>query len=212
MSDLHDTQTSYDQLAEEYANHIYNELKDKPLDRELLEQFATRVRGRGLVCDLGCGPGHVARYLAEQGVEACGLDLSAGMVAQARQLNPGIEFHQGSMLALDFPAATWIGATAFYSLIHFTPEQLPVALAEVYRVLRPNGLFLTAFHMGEEVRHVEELWGQPINLDFLFFRPQVMQAALETAGFEVESITERAPYENVEVATQRAYIFARKPG
>jgi hypothetical protein len=60
---LADVQHSYDRVAEEYVQRIFDELQHKPLDRQLLEQFAARVHGLGPVCDLGCGPGHVARYL-----------------------------------------------------------------------------------------------------------------------------------------------------
>lgn len=205
------TQTSYDQVAAEYVRHIYDELKDKPLDRILLDRFADQVRGKGLVCDLGCGPGQVARYLAEGGLDVCGLDLSPAMVAQAAQLNPGLSFQQGDMLALAAPDAAYAGLTAFYSLIHFTPAQLSVALAQLYRVLQPGGLLLTSFHVGDEVRHFDQLWDQPVNLDFHFFQPAQMQTALETAGFQVLEVIERPPYEDVEVQTQRAYIFASKP-
>src|SRR6267142_5110754 len=92
-----DIQRSYDSVAQEYADEIYAELADKPFDRGLLDRFAKRV-GRGRVCDLGCGPGQSARYLRDRGVDVFGLDLSAGMLAQARRLNPEIEFVQGSML------------------------------------------------------------------------------------------------------------------
>jgi SAM-dependent methyltransferase len=205
-----DTQTSYDQVASEYVRHVYDELKDKPLDRVLLDRFADSVGSKGLVCDMGCGPGQVARYLSDRGLQVCGLDLAPNMVAQATQLNPGLSFQQGTMLALQAPAATYAGLTAFYSLIHFTPAQLPVALSELFRVLQPGGFFLLSFHVGNEVRHFDQLWEQPVNLDFFFFQPAHMQAALETAGFKVIEIIERPPYENVEVQTQRAYIFARK--
>lgn len=53
-------QATYDSLAEEYARHIYDELSHKPLDRELLDRFAAHTKKSGTVCDLGCGPGHVA--------------------------------------------------------------------------------------------------------------------------------------------------------
>ncbi|MGB8509451.1 MAG: HAD family hydrolase, partial [Pyrinomonadaceae bacterium] len=42
---------SYDRVAADYAAEIYDELKDKPLDRELLDRFAVRVRDRGTACD-----------------------------------------------------------------------------------------------------------------------------------------------------------------
>jgi hypothetical protein len=54
---------SYDQLSDEYARRLFNELQNKPLDRQLLGRFAVETAGRGKVCDLGCGPGQVARYL-----------------------------------------------------------------------------------------------------------------------------------------------------
>ena len=49
-----------------------------PFDRRMLDQLAAAVRGRGQVCDLGCGPGHIARYLCAQGAGALGVDLSPG--------------------------------------------------------------------------------------------------------------------------------------
>ena len=57
---------SYDALAATYTERIFGELAGKPLDRHLLNRFAEDVRDRGLVADVGCGPGHVARYLHEQ--------------------------------------------------------------------------------------------------------------------------------------------------
>lgn len=69
---------SYDSAAEAYAQHLASELDRKPLDRHLLNRFAEEVRGRGLVADIGCGPGHVARYLHDRGVSIVGIDLSPG--------------------------------------------------------------------------------------------------------------------------------------
>src|SRR5690242_6976849 len=96
-----DLQASYDAVAEEYARRIFDELQHKPLDRQLLDRFADEVQATTPVGDLGCGPGHVARYLHERGVRVIGIDLSPGMIEQARRLNPGMIFQQGNMLALD---------------------------------------------------------------------------------------------------------------
>jgi SAM-dependent methyltransferase len=201
---------SYDRVAAEYAHRIFGELEHKPLDRQLLDRFAGRVQGLGPVCDLGCGPGHVARYLHERGVQVTGLDLSAEMVEQAR-LNPGIEFRRGNMLSLDIEDGAWGGIAAFYSIIHVPRTEITVALAEMNRVLRPGGLLLLAFHVGDETMHLDEWWGQPVSLDFRFFRPEEMADSLRRAGFEVEEIVEREPYPDVEHPSRRAYIFARRP-
>jgi SAM-dependent methyltransferase len=209
---LNDVGDSYDRVAAEYARRIFGELGHKPLDRQLLDRFAERVQGLGPVCDLGCGPGHVARYLHERGVRVTGLDLSAEMVEQARRLNPGIEFRRGNMLSLDLEDGAWGGIAAFYSIIHVPRTEIAVALAEIKRVLRPGGVLLLASHVGDETVHLDEWWGQPVSLDFRFFRPEDLAEFLRRAGFEVEEIVEREPYPDVEHPSRRAYIFARKPG
>jgi 2-polyprenyl-3-methyl-5-hydroxy-6-metoxy-1,4-benzoquinol methylase len=67
-NDTESVRASYDRIAAAYAEHYATELAHKPFDRELLNRFATEVKGRGDVCDMGCGPGHVARYLRDAGV------------------------------------------------------------------------------------------------------------------------------------------------
>jgi SAM-dependent methyltransferase len=203
------TQTSYDRLADEYVRRIYSELQHKPIDCQLLDDFAARVRGP--VCDLGCGPGHVARYLWEHGVsEICGIDLSPELVERARRLNPGIEFQVGNMLALDAANSTWAGIVAFYSIIHIPRTEHAAVFSEMERVLRPGGLLLLAFHAGDEIIHFDELWGQTVSLDFHFFRSSEVAESLRPAGFAVEKFVERDPYPTVEAATRRGYILAVK--
>ena len=204
-------QDSYDRVAEEYVRRIYDELQHKPLDRQLLDRLAVNVQGLGPICDLGCGPGHVARYLHERGASVCGVDVSPGMVEQARRLNPDIEFNQGNMLALDVTDEAWGGIAAFYSIIHIPRDEVVPALRELKRVLRPGGRLLLAFHIGAEVVHLDEWWGQRVAPDFVFLTPQEIEGGLRSAGFAIEEVIEREPYPDVEHPSQRAYIFARKP-
>jgi SAM-dependent methyltransferase len=201
---------SYDRLAEEYTRRIADELQHKPLDRELLDRFAKQTKGRGDVCDMGCGPGHVARYLRDAGASVFGLDLSPGMLEQARKLNPDIPFREGNLLALDIPDGALAGITAFYAIVNIPKQSLPVVFRQMHRVLRPGGLLLLAFHIGNEVLHEDELWGQKISMDFLLFQPSEIGLDLEEAGFNIEEIVEREPYPDVEYRSRRAYIFARK--
>lgn len=203
---------SYDRLAEEYARRIFNELQHKPLDRELLDRFAAAVAGRGDICDMGCGPGHVARYLRHAGATVFGLDLSPQMLEQARKLNPDISFREGNMLALDLPDASLAGIAAFYAIVNIPHEALPIVFREMARVLQPDGLLLLAFHVGDQTIHENELWGQPIAMDFFFFQTSAMHLELEKAGLAIEEIIEREPYApEVEHQSRRAYIFARRP-
>jgi ubiquinone/menaquinone biosynthesis C-methylase UbiE len=209
-------QQDYDRVADDYARHIYAELDNKPLDRELLTRFASAVKGNGQVCDLGCGPGHIARFLHNAGPDAnldvFGLDLSPRMIEEARRLNPQITFRQGDMLALDLPDNSLAGIIAFYAIVNIPRTAVPTAFREMARALKSGGLLLLSHHIGEDTLHRDVWWDRPVNLDFHFFQPQSIQRDLEAAGLAVEEVIERAPYApEVEHQSRRAYIFARKP-
>jgi SAM-dependent methyltransferase len=208
-----DLQGSYDRVAEDYARQFCDEMDKKPFDRAMLDWLAQRVGGSGVICDLGCGPGQIARYLHSRRVKACGIDLSPEMVKQAQRLNPDIPFQQGNMLALTEVADNaYGGIAAFYSIIHIPHSSVVAALRELKRVLRPRGLLLLTFHIGRQIKHLDEWWGKEVSLDFIFFESEEMKGYLRAAGFELEEVIEREPYPaEVEVQTRRAYIFARKP-
>jgi SAM-dependent methyltransferase len=202
----------YDRIAEEYARHIYHELERKPLDRELLQRFAAATHGHGEICDVGCGPGHVARFLREAGADVFGLDLSPQMIEQARRLSPEISFRQGNLLALALADGSLAGIAAFYAIVNIQVGSLPIVFREMARVLAPGGLLLLAFHIGGEIIHPGELWGHAISMEFFLFEPHEIQQLLTAAGFAIEEAIEREPYApEVEYQSRRAYIFARKP-
>ena len=205
------TRESYDELAATYTERLFTELAGKPLDRHLLNRLAEDVREHGLVADLGCGPGHVARYLHDLGVRMLGIDLSPRMIDSARQRSPDIEFRVGDMRALDLPDGARAGIVAFYSLIHIGEPEMGATLRELRRVLAPGGLLLVAFHIGEETVHRDELWGHPVSLDFRFLMPSPMVARLIEAGFVVLERVEREPYPEVEHPSRRCYLLARSP-
>ena len=208
---IRNTQESYDQVAGEYAEKFKNEMDDKPFDRDCLDRLAGEVGNLGPICDMGCGPGQIARYLHRKGINTLGVDLSPRMVEEAARLNPEIHFHQGDMLSLPDADNSWGGIAAFYCIIHIPREQIVPALAEMKRVLRPGGVLLITFHIGDEIKHFDEWWEKAVNLDFAFYFPEEMEAWLKDAGYELEETLVREPNPEVEVATRRAYLFARKP-
>ena len=206
-------QTSYDRVAADYAEQFRDELSRKPFDRKMLDWLAEKVRGRGSICDMGCGPGQIARYLHDQGVLACGIDLSPAMIERAQSLHSDIPFQQGDMLALvNVADNSFAGVAAFYSIIHIPRPDVVKALQELKRVLVPGGILLLTFHIGQEVFHRDEWWGKEVSLDFMFFETEEMKNYLRVAGFELQETIERDPYPEVEYQSRRAYIFAQKPG
>ena len=203
---------SYDRVAEEYARRISSELARKPFDRDLLKRFLAEVGDSGEICDVGCGPGHVSRYLRDLGANVFGLDISPRMIEEARQLNPDIRFQEGNMMSLDLPDAELVGIVSFYSICNLPEESLSTVFREMWRVLKGGGIVLLGFHTGDETLHRDELWGKAISMDFFLYDPQLIKQYLKDAGFIIENVFEREPYEpEVEYQSRRAYIFARKP-
>ena len=145
-----------------------------------------------------------------QGAAAVGIDLSPGMIEVARREQPGAEFRVGDLLGLPAADAEFGAVIAFYSVIHLDPGELPAALAEMYRVLRPGGLILLTFHVGTEVRHFDAWLGHDVDVDFRFHQPRDVSAALTSAGFTLQAQLERRAYP-AEVDTRRAYLLAARP-
>jgi ubiquinone/menaquinone biosynthesis C-methylase UbiE len=209
LSQRHCVRQGYDAVAEQYAIGFRDELISKPLDRALLACLAEQADDGVPIADLGCGPGHVAAWLADRGVATVGIDLSPGMIAIGRREYPQVEFRQGDFLELPAADGEFAAVVAFYSIIHLDPSELSRAFDEIHRVLRPRALSLVAFHAGSEVRHLNEWWGQAVDIDFRFFELPTIAEAMEGAGFRIEMRMERLSYAG-EVDTRRGYLLARR--
>jgi SAM-dependent methyltransferase len=202
---------SYDAVAEDYAASFADELTHKPLDRALLACLIEQAEPGAPIADAGCGPGHVAAWLARRGVAAVGIDLSAGMVAAGRRAYPGVEFREGDLLDLPAADGEFGAVVTLYSIIHLEPGELDRAFHEIHRVLRPSGRLLAAFHIGSDVVHRAEWWGHEVDVDFRFLEVPDVVAAAQRAGFLLEARLERTSYPG-EVETRRAYLLARRSG
>jgi SAM-dependent methyltransferase len=209
-----DPAPTYDRVAAAYAGAFLHELDHKPFDREMLDRFAVVVRSPssrpGPVCDLGCGPGQVGAFLAARDVPTVGLDLSAGMMEQARRHYPALTFTQGDMTSLPLLDETLTGIVCFYALIHIPRLQVPHVLREMRRVLGPGGALLLAVHGGLGTLHADEMLGQPADLDATLFSLPELTDLARHAGLDVVETHERAPYQ-VEHPTPRLYVWARRP-
>lgn len=200
----------YATVARAYREHLADELIAKPLDRAFLDAFVERCAGRRIL-DVGCGPGHIASYLASRGAAVDGCDLSPAMIAEATAAHPGLAFDVADMFALPHAAGTYGGALAFYAIVHLRTDELAAPLAELRRILAPGGLAALAFHASAapEIVHVAELFGCATSLDFVFHPPDAVVAALAAAGFTLEARLDREPYPGVEYPSRRTYLLAR---
>jgi len=204
-------QRTYDVVADAYAEHYGDELSHKPFDTWLLDRIAAEATGP--VADVGTGPGQIAAHLAAQGADVTGIDSSAGMIAEAKVRYPAVAFETGDFRRLLRPrtASGWSAITAWYALVHLTESELPAAIGALGATLAHGGILALATHMGPETRHVTDLLGVEVDVDFVLHDPDVVLAAVTAAGLEVSEWYVRSPIPEVESETSRLYVLARKP-
>lgn len=107
------------------------------------------------VLDLCCGSGQATQYLVEYSQDVTGLDVSPVSLERARRNVPQAQYVEALAEAMPFGDNQFDLVHTSVAMHEMKPEQLRQILSEVYRVLKPGGVFaLVDFH-------------QPTNLLFL---------------------------------------------
>jgi cyclopropane fatty-acyl-phospholipid synthase-like methyltransferase len=113
------------------------------MTQHLLERAGIGAGQR--VLDIACGFGGTLRTLARLGCQVKGADISKNGVAHSRKANEEaglgdlIEVAVGDFHSIDSAADTWDAVICQEAIIH-SPDR-PTVFAEVFRVLRPGGVF-----------------------------------------------------------------------
>jgi len=135
-----------------------NSATEGPIDRSLLVAFIELIKRRtvGRVADVGCGPGRVAAFMAEHGLDVVGVDVSEAMLAVARTAHPHIKFVEGQVDALPIETGVLAGAVCWYSMIYTPPDRLAEAFGELTRVLIPGVTYYLLFRRAVVSRYIEQ--------------------------------------------------------
>jgi len=145
------------------------------------------------VLDVGCGTGGLTRQVAESGATVVGIDSAPGMVAEAREADPGLSLVRGDARALPF--ARSFDAVLSNAVFHWIDaDDQDDVLGEVRRVLDPGGRFVAEFGgTGNVSRVVEGVRAALADHGFAAGNPWYFPTVgeyttrLERHGFEVRS-------------------------
>ncbi len=103
-----------------------------------------RPHAADICLDLGTGAGHTAAALAEHAAQVVGLDVSGGMLREARKhySGPNLEFIQAPAESTGLASESFDLITARHTLHHHL--DLTATLAEAARLLKPGGRLVIA--------------------------------------------------------------------
>ncbi len=173
-------QGAYDAIAAQYA--VINAAMPQAL-MNAAARFLTLAGPSARVLDVGCGAGRDMAWFERHGVPVTGIDLSRGMLLQARSQVQG-QLLQMDMRRLAFRAASYDGVWCSASLLHLPKDEVPTTLAEFGRVLRPKGVLFLAVQEGTGEQWERGPYGAVDRL-FARYSPAEMTTLLSGGGFTV---------------------------
>jgi ubiquinone/menaquinone biosynthesis C-methylase UbiE len=98
---------------------------------------AVRLRSGMRLLDVPTGSGALAAEATRRGASVVGIDISSGMIAQARKLHPGLDFRIGEVEHLPLADSALDAVVCAFGIGHFPyPE---ASVAECMRTLKPGG-------------------------------------------------------------------------
>jgi SAM-dependent methyltransferase len=160
------------------------------------------------ILDLGCGDGLLTARMAALGCEVLGVDASPEMVAATQARGVPAVVMDGASLSF----AGEFDAVFSNAALHWITDYQGV-LAGVFRALRPGGRFVAEFGGYGNVAAIEQALqkalaqrGVQVTSPWFFPRPEAYRAALEDAGFAVESV-EHFPRPTPQPGDIRAWIL-----
>ena len=178
---------AYDAVAPQYAARFVHDLRDDDEAQAWLRRFVELVDvAAGPVADLGCGPGQAVAQLTAAGLPTIGVDLSEGLLAQARAALPDADLRVGDLTALDVGDGSLGGIHARYSIIHLPPERLAQVFIEWARTLAPGAPVLISFFASLRSEDHGRPFDHAVATAYELF-PETVGEVLGRAGFaEVE--------------------------
>ena len=178
---LKDTISWYDKNAEKYADSA-----ERVLPVELLEKFLSMLPQSSRVLDAGCGSGRDSRFLHQKCAVVTGIDISEGLLQEARKRDENVSFVKGDMTAMPFADGSYDGVWSHASLVHLeTISDVKKALGEFSRVLKTGGilhLFVKAQAGKEKTAIVSDSLSNHDRF-FRYYTEEELRDLVATVGF-----------------------------
>ena len=199
----------WDRIAKRYARQP---VSDEAAYQKKLSVTRQYLGPASHVLEFGCGTGTTAIYHAPVVADVYAIDISANMLAIAKQKATesgvdNISFEQTDLHALSCLNAHW-DVILGMSILHLV-ENKDAEIQRVYELLKPGGVFISSTvcieDSGAWFKYVAPIFRWfPFLPTVAVFSERTLKASMETAGFEIEYDWRPSPDKSV-------FIVARKP-
>jgi SAM-dependent methyltransferase len=124
----------------------------------LLVEWLQYLPAGASLLDLGCGGGQDAGDLDRRGYHVVGVDRTSALLSAGRRRYPSLPLVRADLRDLPFQAMSFDGFWAAASLMHFPKPDARRILADLYKLVRPGGLFAATVTYGVTSRLVTDGW------------------------------------------------------
>jgi 2-polyprenyl-6-hydroxyphenyl methylase/3-demethylubiquinone-9 3-methyltransferase len=176
--------------------HLLNPGRTSFFQKTWLRELGDDITKHGKFLDVGCGGGIATEQLARFGFDMTGIDISPASLEAGRQHAnaenvKNVRYVEGSAYDIPFPDATFDGVIVSDVLEHI--HDIPTALSEMARVLKPGGVLVYDTITRTFVSHLLHTLLQDVfgaipghTHDWrMFVTPEEMSRAFENAGLVV---------------------------
>jgi SAM-dependent methyltransferase len=186
MHNSQHTASIYNRHVKKYMNRFM----DLGLYKETFSFLLERLPQGGNVLELGCGPGHVAKYLLDQrpDLHYLGIDLAPEMIKAAKEENPGAEFQLLDIRLADRIKGRFDAVIAAFCIPYLSAGDLPGVFSSMKRLAAENGMIYLSFMEGPHERSGFEktsFTGED-ELYISYYPAPEIELMLKEHGFEIK--------------------------
>lgn len=178
-----DTIHWYDKNANNYANALKTQIFS-----DGIEKFIYYLHTSAKILDAGCAAGRDSAIFASKGFDVTGIDISEGLLQEAKKEYPNITFVYGDLLNLPFPDNTFDGIWANACLVHFEIiNETKKAITEFNRVLSQGGI-LHIFVKEQLTERKTDIVSDKLSSHdrfFQYYKKEEIKNLLENCGFKI---------------------------
>ncbi len=155
----------------------------RPVGEQAIELMA--IPSGASVVDVGCGSGWATRLMATKASDGrvVGIDISDEMIKLARESStsfPNVEFRVAGAEKLPFGDGEFSHAFSMESLYYYA--DMESALREIWRVLKPGGIFVCVVDLYEENKPSHQ-WVEQLQVPVQLLSSATYRSLFEAAGF-----------------------------